>query len=297
VICFFSGGTGTPKLLRGMKGLYDFAVVVNTAEDVWVSGNKVCPDIDSVIYTLADVIDDKRWWGIKNDTFTTHEMLRNLGCDEALMIGDRDRATHIFRSKLLKTGYTLTSATRELRKCFGVQQEILPMCEEDVATKVITPEGELHFQEFWVKQKGESEVIDVVFRGIEMARMTKDVKKTIDGSKAVVIGPSNPVTSIMPILSVKNVKKLLRRKPVLAVSPIIGSKPVSGPAGKLMNAKGYDVSPSGVVDCYSDFLDAIVVHEGDDVAGGVDAFRTNILMKSREDERRLAKFILDVLGL
>ncbi len=296
MICFLSGGTGTPKLLRGMKGLHDFAVVVNTAEDIWISGNKVCPDIDSVIYALADIIDDEKWWGIKNDTFMTHDMLNMLGFSEALRIGDKDRATHIFRTELLKTGHSLTSATRELRKCFGVQQEILPMCEEDVATKVITPEGEMHFQEFWVRRRGEPEVMDVVFRGIEKAEITEDVERVIKNSTAVVIGPSNPVTSIMPILSVKNVKNLLRKKTVIAVSPVIGSKPVSGPAGKLMRAKGYDISPSGVVDCYSGLLDAIVVHEGDN-AGGVDVFRTDILMKNREDERRLASFILDVLGI
>ena len=297
LICVLSGGTGTPKLLRGMKDFCEFAVVVNTAEDVWVSGNKVCPDIDSVIYALADVIDDEKWWGIKGDTFITYEALRKLGCDEVLMIGDADRATHILRSELLRAGYSLTTATKELAKRYGVKQEVLPMCEEEVATHVITPEGEMHFQEFWVKQRGEPEVIDVVFKGIEMARMTKDVEKVIKNSKAVVIGPSNPITSVMPILSVKGVKELLRKRTVIAVSPIIGSKAVSGPAAKLMRAKGFEVSPSGVVDCYSDFLDAIVIHNGDSVKRNVEVFRTNVLMKKREDERRLARFILDVIGV
>ncbi|AEA46351.1 2-phospho-L-lactate transferase [Archaeoglobus veneficus] len=297
MISVLSGGTGTPKLIRGMKDLCDFAVIVNTAEDVWVSGNKVCPDIDSVIYALADVIDDGKWWGIKNDTFTTHEALKKLGFDEMLMIGDKDRATHILRSEMLRRGYTLTAATRELAKRYGIKNDVLPMCEEDVATYIVTPEGEMHFQEFWVKRRGEAEVVDVVFRGIEEARMTEDVEKAIKRSKAVVIGPSNPITSIMPILSVKGLRELLRKKTVLSVSPIIGSKPVSGPAAKLMRAKGYEVSPSGVVDCYSDFLDIFVVDESDRVERDIEVVKTNILMKNKEDEKRLAKFVLDVLGV
>jgi len=296
LIVVLSGGTGTPKLLIGLKDLEDFAVIVNTAEDIWISGNKVCPDIDSVIYALADVIDENKWWGVRGDSFRTHEMILKLGGDEFMAIGDLDRAVHIFRSELLRRGYTLTEATRKLRISFRVKQEVLPMCEEEVSTMILTPRGEMHFQEFWVKFKGLPEVLDVYFKGIENARATEDVLRVLDDCDFVLIGPSNPITSIMPILLVKGVKEMLREKFVIAVSPIVGKNPVSGPAGKFMRAKGYEVSPIGVADVYSDFLDVLIVDRVDEGLvgkyGDVEIVSTNTIMKSREDARRLAQFIL-----
>ena len=298
-IVVLSGGTGTPKLLRGLKDLVDdLTVIVNTAEDVWISGNRVCPDIDSVIYALAGIIDEERWWGIKGDTFITHERLKRLGWDEFMMIGDLDRATHIFRSELLRQGFTLTEATRRLKEAFGIDAEILPMCEEDVATIIVTPEGEMHFQEFWVKRKGEPDVLDIYFRGIENAKATDEVIKALDECDGVIIGPSNPITSVMPILLVKGVREGLKRKRVVAVSPIVGNKPVSGPAGKFMRAKGYEVSPLGVVDVYSDFLDVLVVDSSDTNLvgryGRVEIVATNTIMRSVDDARRLGRFLLDL---
>jgi len=299
MLCVLSGGTGTPKLLQGLKEVADFTVIVNTAEDVWVSGNKICPDIDSVIYALAEIIDDRKWWGIKNDTFYTHNRLKELGFDEFMMIGDLDRATHIMRSELLRNGYSLTQATRVLKNSFGIEAEILPMCEEDVATYIVTPDGEMHFQEFWVKHKGELDVLDVIFKGIERAEATEDVKKALDSRKAVVIGPSNPITSIMPILSVKGIRERLAKKKVVAVSPIVGNKPVSGPAAKLMGAKGYEVSPLGVADVYADFLDLLIVDEVDrnleGLYGEIEVVSTQTIMKNKEDAIKLSEFILEII--
>ena len=297
-IVVLSGGTGTPKLLQGLKELVDdLTVIVNTAEDIWISGNKLCPDIDSVLYALAGIIDDVKWWGIKGDTFKTHEQLKKLGFDEFMMIGDLDRATHIFRSELLRQGYTLTEATRKLKNAFGVKAEVLPMCEEEVATIIVTPQGEMHFQEFWVKHKGKPDVLDIYFKGIEKAKATDDVIKALNGCDGVIIGPSNPITSIMPILLVKGVRERLRQKKVVAVSPIIGNKPVSGPASKFMRAKGYDVSPLGVADVYADFLDVLVVDNSDaNLVGryrGIEIVATDTIMKSREDAKRLAEFLID----
>ncbi len=299
-IVVLSGGTGTPKLLQGLKELVDdLTVIVNTAEDIWISGNKICPDIDSVIYALAEIIDDEKWWGIKGDTFKTHEQLRRLGWDEFMMIGDLDRATHIFRSELLRRGYTLTEATRMLKNAFGIRAEVLPMCEEEVATIIVTPQGEMHFQEFWVKLGGKPEVIDIYFKNIEKAKATEDVSKALESCDGVIIGPSNPITSIMPILLVDGVKERLRCRRVVAVSPIIGNKPVSGPAGKFMNAKGYDVSPLGVADVYSDFLDVLVVHNTDadfvGVHNGIEIVATDIIMRSKDDARRLSEFLLEII--
>ncbi len=294
MVSFLSGGTGTPKLLRGYSSICpEFNVIVNVAEDVWVSGNKVCPDIDSVIYAIADIIDDKKWWGIKNDSFVTHRRLKMLGFDEKMMIGDLDRATHIIRSELLRKGYSLTDATREIKNMFGVKAEVLPVCNEEISTYIKTCDGWLHFQEFWVCSKGEPEVLDVEFRGIEKAKLTNDVKFAIKNSDAVVIGPSNPITSITPIIEIENMRMLLKSKFVLAISPIIGNKPVSGPAGKLMRAFGLEVSANGVANYYSDFLDLIIVHSGDTCE--FEHIETNILMKCKEDEVRLAKFLINTL--
>lgn len=299
MLAVLSGGTGTPKLLRGMKEVADFSVIVNTAEDVWVSGNKVCPDIDSVIYALAEVIDEIKWWGIRHDTFMTHFRLKDLGFDEVLMIGDADRATHIMRSELLRQGVSLTEATKRVAEAYGVESEILPMCEEEVETIVVTDEGDMHFQQFWVMRKGEPEVLDVYFRGIENARPTQEVIKALERAEVVVIGPSNPITSISPILSLKGIRDILRKKKVVAVSPIIGRSAVSGPAGKLMRAKGYEVSPRGVGDVYRDFLDVLVVDSSD--AGDAslksenfEVVATNIMMKSKEDAIRLSEFLLQL---
>ncbi len=292
-LCFLSGGTGTPKLLRGYSKLSDdFSVIVNVAEDVWVSGNKICPDIDSVVYALAGIIDDKKWWGIKGDSFTTHEMLKKLGFDEKMMIGDMDRATHIARSEMLRKGLSLTEATKRLSKAMGVKAEVLPVCNEEFSTYIKTPEGWMHFQEFWVERRGEPEVLGVEFRGIEKAKVSKDVVSAIERSDVVVIGPSNPITSIGPIVSVRGVKELLKEKPVIAVSPVVGRKAVSGPASKLMRAMGFEVSADGVAECYSDFLDLIVVHESDECEWK--HVKTNIIMKNEEDEVRLARFLLEV---
>ncbi|MEM1957482.1 MAG: 2-phospho-L-lactate transferase [Archaeoglobaceae archaeon] len=287
-----SGGTGTPKLLVGLKEVAEFSVIVNTAEDIWISGNKICPDIDSVIYALAEIIDEEKWWGIRGDSFRTHEALKKLGVDEFMAIGDLDRATHILRSELLRKGFSLVHATKEVAKAYGVKQEIYPMCNEEVATIIVTAEGEMHFQDFWVRKKGIPEVVDIYFRGIENAKIPEEVKTLIKKEKEVIIGPSNPVSSILPILSVENMRGMLKNKKVVAISPIIGENPVSGPAGKFMKAKGYEVSPIGVLKFYEDIIDALVVDESDSSLKEGRIFATKTIMKSKEDAIRLSEFVL-----
>ncbi|MDI9610902.1 MAG: 2-phospho-L-lactate transferase [Archaeoglobales archaeon] len=287
-----SGGTGTPKLLMGLKDLADFSVVVNTAEDVWISGNKICPDIDSVVYALAGIIDDEKWWGIKGDSFRTHEKLKELGYDEMMAVGDLDRATHILRSELLRKGKNLVEATKLVAEVYGVKHSIYPMCNEEVATTIVTPEGEMHFQEFWVKRKGVPDVVDLYFKGIEKARIPQEVLEVLKRDDEVLIGPSNPITSITPILSVEGFRKRLSGKKVIAISPIVGNNPVSGPAGKFMKAKGFEVSPRGVFEVYRDFLSALVVDEADSKLASGNTFATKTIMKSKEDAVRLSEFVL-----
>ncbi|MCX8172401.1 MAG: 2-phospho-L-lactate transferase [Archaeoglobaceae archaeon] len=289
-----SGGTGTPKLLRGLKEVADFSVIVNTAEDLWISGNKICPDIDSVIYALAEIIDEEKWWGIKNDSFKTHEYLKKLGFEELMAVGDLDRATHILRSEELRKGKSLVEATKSVAKAYGVIQHIYPMCNEDVATMILTSDGEMHFQEFWVKKKGVPEVIDIYFKGIDMAKIPVEVLKEIEKDDEVLIGPSNPITSITPILSVGNFRRIIAEKKVVVVSPIVGNNPISGPAGKFMRAKGFEVSPLGVYEVYKDIISALIVDERDSALASEKIFVAKTIMKSKEDAIKLSEVILKI---
>lgn len=293
MLSILSGGTGTSKLLRGFKDSEDISAIVNTAEDVWVSGNKVTPDIDSVIYTIAGIIDDQKWWGIKGDTFNTFKVLEEMGYFEEIMLGDRDRATCIYRTDMLSSGSTLTEATKDLCGVFQVMTNVLPMSEYDITSVITTPLGDMHFQDFWVAMRGEPEVMAVRLLGQLIP--TPEVMDALNASDNIFIGPSNPITSIGPILALEDVKETLQIKFVIAVSPFIGDKPVSGPAAKLMKAKGLEPSTRGVAEFYKDIVDVLIVDIRDktDLSGydfEVDHFDT--LMTSTEKSKALADFML-----
>ena len=296
-----SGGTGTPKLIRGLRRLIpdeEITVIVNTAEDMWVSGNLVSPDMDTVTYLFAGMLDESKWWGVKDETYHTNKALEKLGMKENMLIGDKDRATHIFRSELMRSGSTLTEATTKLSSNLDIHARILPMCDEKVDTMITTPDGVMHFQDFWIGEHGEPEVLDIGISGIENARPTDDVLAVLESEDNVLIGPSNPITSIGPILAVDGIRDILKSKNVVAVSPIIGNEPVSGPAGKLMKAAGFDVSSLGVAGCYEDFLDVLVIDEQDGAVEGDFPMRTvkyDTMMTSVEKSEALAKYIIDIL--
>ncbi|RZN41527.1 MAG: 2-phospho-L-lactate transferase [Methanosarcinales archaeon] len=297
-----SGGTGTPKLLAGLRNIIpdeDLTVIVNTAEDTHVSGNLVCPDVDTVLYLFADMIDAEKWWGVRDDTFATNEALRKAGGNETMRIGDVDRATHIMRSDLLRGGATLTEAISELARRFGIGANILPMTDCKVATHIATPDGEMHFQEYWITNAGEPDVLGVRIRGIGGAVPSDAVLAAFDNDDRVIIGPSNPITSIGPIIRLQGMREILREKQVVAISPIIGSAPVSGPAGKLMCACGYDVSSAGVMGCYHDFLDTFVIDSDDRIgtiqgADGVKIVRADTMMTSVEKSVALSQRVIDL---
>lgn len=293
-----SGGTGTPKLLQGMRLIIpdeEITVIVNTAEDIMVSGNLVTPDLDTVLYLFSGQLDDTKWWGIKNDTFHTYQALKKMGINEKLMIGDADRAAHIFRSELMRKGASLTESTGQLSSMLGIKARILPMCDEKVDTMIETPHGLMHFQDFWVGARGEPDIHGLHIEGIERAKPTKDVLEALSSEESVIIGPSNPITSIGPILALKGMRKILERKKVIAVSPIIGGAPVSGPAGKLMAASGFPVSSGGVAECYGGLLDILVIDWRDAVGEKdfrVRTLRYDTMMTSVEKSKALAKNIL-----
>jgi len=290
-----SGGTGTPKLLLGLKELLapsDLSVVVNTAEDLWISGNFVSPDVDTVLYTLADIIDDTKWWGISGDSFHTYDFLRALGRQEILALGDKDRATHIFRSEILRNGASLSDATDSLAKALGIKQKVLPMTDDPVSTFVTTTEGEMHFQEFWVGRKGTPEVLSLRFQGIEDAKPSQGFIDLLKKDDTVIIGPSNPVTSIGPILALAGIRDALVGKKVIAVSPLVGDKPVSGPAVKFLKASGVSTNDEGIAALLGR-TDIFVVDLMSSYHGRCKKLDT--LMRNKLDSIRLAREVLELI--
>ncbi|WP_423793309.1 2-phospho-L-lactate transferase [Methanocaldococcus indicus] len=302
MITIFSGGTGTPKLIQGFKNICDnFSIVVNTGEDLWMNDLYISPDVDTVLYTLSDLINEDVWYGVRDDTFYTHELLKKYGIDEFLRIGDRDRALKMHKSYLLKKGYKLSEIVEIERKLFNIKQKVYPMTDDRVETKILANiDGKidlLKFHDFWIKRKGDVDVIDVIYENSIYAKPLDKAIEDIKKSKAVIIGPSNPITSISPILSV-GYDEILKNKKVLAVSPFIGDSPVSGPAGKLMKAKGYESNAIGVYEVYKEFLDILVIDNKDKELKNYiecEVYTTNILMKSLEDKIRLAKEIFEIL--
>lgn len=262
MITVLSGGTGTPKLIQGIKKIVDpekINVVVNTVENDYFSGVYVAPDIDTVLYTLADIINEDTWYGIKDDTFITHHKLSELGSPELLKIGDKDRAFKIQKTNLMEK-YDLSKVVDIQRSRLGIASRVIPMSNQQSRIKIITPSREISFHQFLVQEQGKSPVKDVVYNQVEPV---PELVESIENSEIVIIGPSNPVSSIGPIISLKGVKKALKNNYVVGVSPIIGNNPVSGPAAKFMEALGYEVSSWGVSTIYSDFLDKFIIDEQD----------------------------------
>jgi LPPG:FO 2-phospho-L-lactate transferase len=297
MITFLSGGTGTPKLLRGMQELLDerdIAVIVNTAEDTWLSGNHLSPDLDTVMYLFAGILDTGRWWGIRDDTYITHDLLARLGVEEYIAVGDQDRAIHVARGEMLRSGIRLTEATTALCRSLAVRATVLPMTDSPVTTYVRTDQGEIHFQEYWVKHRGDLAIDGVTRRFPEPPVATGEVIRAIEASDAVVIGPSNPVTSISPILECAGVREALRHQNVIAVSPFIGDAPVSGPAAALMQAFGKEPSSAGTCGLYEDFVD-VFIQDVRDPVGIEGALRLDTLMVNRGKSLDLAKSILTLI--
>jgi LPPG:FO 2-phospho-L-lactate transferase len=294
MITFLSGGTGTPKLLRGMQKVMDrheISVIVNTAEDIWISGNHISPDLDTVMYLFAGILNTDTWWGIRSDSFTTHEEISRLGIDEFIAIGDKDRAVQIARGEMLRNGVRLTNATKILCDRFGVRENVLPMTDTEVTTQVKTDLGLIHFQEYWVRAKGKIEIEQVVRSFKEPPVATEEVLAVVEASDVVVIGPSNPITSISPILACEGLKPAMMDKLVIAISPFIGDSPVSGPAGALMQAAGFEPSSRGTLKCYEGIAD-IFVQDIRDTIEVSNSVRFDTLMNDEGKSVALAQNIL-----
>ena len=307
MIVALTGGTGGAKLVEGLAALLDPAeltIVCNTGDDCIFHGLYISPDIDTITYTLAGLSDTEKGWGIKGDTFATLEQLRRLGSDAWFNLGDKDLATHITRTRLRNEGRKLSEITDQLRHALGVRAAILPMSDERVETRVQTPRGEISFQEFFVKERWAPEVLAVRFDGAEKSRPAPGVLDAIGKAEAVIVCPSNPITSIGPILAVPEIRAALEKTEalVVGVSPIIGKVAISGPAHKLMSACGVDASPVGVAKTYAGFLDRLVIAQEDygisrEIdALGIKAVCADIRMNSLADKKRLAGQVLALVG-
>jgi len=258
MITILSGGTGTPKLLQGIMELLEpekFRVIVNTVENSYFSGVYVAADIDTVMYTLAGIINNDTWYGIKDDTFITHETLKEIKCPETLKIGDRDRAIKIQKTLLMEQ-YSLSRVVDIQRKSLGIASEIIPMSNEKSNIIIETKQGKMDFHKFLVEKQGMPEVIDIKYDPVSP---TPGLIELIEDSDMVIIGPSNPITSIGPIINLKGIYKALKKTYVVGISPIIADAPVSGPAAKFMHALGHDVSCLGVAKMYANFLDKFII--------------------------------------
>ncbi|RMF90050.1 MAG: 2-phospho-L-lactate transferase [Methanobacteriota archaeon] len=302
MITLLSGGTGTPKLLQGLARVVaeeDISVIVNTAEDEWLPHGYLSPDVDTVVYTLAGMVDDATWHGRRDDTYHGHEELRRLGSGEYLRIGDLDRALHIWRGEQMKAGMRLSEVTGEHCQRLGVKARVIPMSDAPVETVIETAAGEMGLHEFWVKNRGRPEVTGIRFKGLDVAVACEEAVDAVKGAERIIIGPSNPVTSIHPIVSIGEIGEALRknRDRIVAVSPIVGGSAFSGPAEKLMKAFGIEVSAAGVADHYSPFVSSLVVDSSEKIAGRVGDVRiikTNTYLDSLERREALARFLLEM---
>lgn len=307
MILVLTGGTGGAKLVEGLAALIDPAeltIVCNTGDDCVFHGLYISPDIDTITYTLAGLSDIEKGWGVKGDSFAALEQLRRLGNDVWFNLGDKDLATHITRTRLHNEGRKLSETTDQIRRALGVSATILPMSDERIETRVKTPLGEISFQEFFVKERSTPEVLAVHFAGAEKSRPAPGVLDAIRDADAVVICPSNPATSIGPILAVPGILAALEKSesPIVGVSPIIGTVAISGPAHRLMKACGLESSPVGVAKAYRQFLETLVIAREDRAVVkqietlGVKAFCADIRMNSLADKKRLAGEVLALVG-
>ena len=303
MIAVLTGGTGGAKFVDGLRKVVppsELTIIVNTGDDFEWWGLHISPDIDSITYVLANMLSKDRGWGVDGDTFHCLEAMRRMGQPAWFQIGDRDLATHLWRTGLLREGKTLSQATAEITRSLDVEASVVPMTDSKVETLVTIPEGEISFQDYFVKRRFRDPASSVRFAGAENAEPAPGVLSAIQRADAVLLAPSNPITSIGPILSLPGVREALRQTaaPVIAVSPIVGEAAVSGPAGALMAAQGLSVSARGVAEAYADFLDVLMVDPRDaelPPPANVQFRAANIVMKSEQERTALARVVFSNL--
>ena len=301
-----AGGVGAAKFLQGLvraASPENITVIVNTGDDIELYGLHISPDPDIVMYTLAGIVDEEKGWGIQGDTFNCLDMFQKYGFETWFKLGDKDLATHVYRTWLLRNGLALHEATEKLCRTLGLKVSILPMTNDKVEPRIVTGIGKIHFEEYLVKKGAQPKVFDVVIEGAESANPAPGVIASIQKAEGIVVCPSNPIVSIGPILAVRGIRKALGETAakIVAVSPIVGGATIKGPADKLMQGLGIEVSAYSIGFLYRDFLDVLIIDEVDKAEKerierlGVNVVVADTIMRSLEDKERLARLTLEAL--
>ena len=301
MITVLAGGTGSVKIVRGFVSQDSKVnVISNVGDNYWMYGLYVCPDIDTIVYGLADLLDQEKGWGIKKDTFNFLRQMEVFGEETWFRIGDRDAATNLIRTNMLKNGKNLSDITKWMCEKFAVSANVIPVTDNTIETRITTNKGELHLQEYWVKHRGMDPVEGIQYIGSDKARPNPEAINAIHDAEMVILAPGNPLTSIGPMLQIKGIRKELSKikRKVVAISPLIGDKSISGPAAKYMQAAGIESNAYGLAKMYSDVCSNIIVDTKDKAlvkkiqSLDMKVFETKITMKNKLAEDALANFIL-----
>ena len=300
-IVVLSGGVGGARFVRGLVDVADPAqvtVIGNVGDDLEVLGMHVSPDLDSILYSLADLNDEERGWGRAEETWNALTTVAELGGESWFRLGDRDLGVHLVRTQALQSGEPLSVVTARLAESLGLEVQLIPATDDRLRTWITTPAGEFTFQEWFVARGHRDEVDALRFEGAESAVPAPGVLEAIDAADLLLIAPSNPYVSIAPIFALRQVREALehRRVPCVAVSPLIGGRAVKGPADRMLARLAGGTAPSHVAGCYARLIDALVVDEADagslDDLGDVRPIVTRTLMSDAEARRRLAEAAL-----
>jgi LPPG:FO 2-phospho-L-lactate transferase len=307
-VVLLAGGVGGAKLAHGLQAHLGarLVVIVNTADDLERHGLLVSPDHDTVMYTLAGLANREWGWGIEGETFAAAELLERYGEETWFRLGDRDLATHVVRTARVRGGMRLSDVSRELQRALGVVPVILPMTDAPVRTEVLTDDGWLEFQDWFVRRHQEPAVREIAFRGIEAAAATPEIETALEAAEAIVIAPSNPFVSIRPILAVPGIEAGVQTArsggtPVVAVSPIVGGRALKGPADRMLASLGHESSALGVARQYTGVADLFVLDSIDvELEGpirdlGMRTLVTDTVMTDDDARARLAGEVLDAV--
>ncbi|TML35508.1 MAG: 2-phospho-L-lactate transferase [Actinobacteria bacterium] len=299
-VAVLAGGLGGSRFARALTETLapsDVTVVGNVGDDLEVAGLHVSPDLDTILYTLAGVLDEKKGWGRAGETWNARDAATELGEETWFQVGDRDLGLHLARTEALRRGEPLSAVTARLARVFGVETALLPATDDRLRTWIATPAGEFSFQEWFVRRQHRDEVDGVRFEGAEQAAAAPGVLAALEAADLIAIAPSNPFVSIGPILAVAEIRGALeqRRVPAVAVSPLIGGRTVRGPADRMLARLAGGTGPAHVTRCYQGLIDALVIDEADaDEEAGIRTIVTRTLMSDADARRRLAEAVLGV---
>ncbi|MFX0074866.1 MAG: 2-phospho-L-lactate transferase [Candidatus Hermodarchaeota archaeon] len=300
-----AGGVGAAKFIEGLANVVDPAllkIVINTGDDIELYGLRICPDIDIITYTLANIVDSQKGWGVQDESFNCLNALKKFYDFKWFNLGDKDLATHIYRTDLFNKGYNKTEITSKICERLGIKSQLIPMSNDDIQTFIRTKKRTMHFEEYYIKYQCEPEVLDIKFYGIEKAQPEQNILEYIEKAKRILICPSNPIVSIGTILGLSGIKDALKKvkHKVIAISPIIEGATVKGPADKLMKCLGLEISCIGVAKYYHEFLGHFVIDNKDcklkpeieDL--GILTYCFDTIMDSIRKKKELAQFVIDI---